>query len=171
MKKILTVTGIICAILFSCKQKEVNKEANTKTEKLTFMSFGNKIAKDGAISSEEMYKKYENLLVGDTIDVKFSTKINEVCKKKGCWVKVPLANNKESFVKFKDYAFFLPMDADGSTVVLNGKAFKAETSIEELQHYAKDAGKSAEDIAKITEPKTTYSFIADGVLLANSVAK
>jgi hypothetical protein len=41
----------------------------------------------------------------------------------------------------------------------------SETSVEELRHYAEDAGKSQEEIEAITEPKKTYSFVADGVLL------
>lgn len=168
MKKILTVTFIICAFLSSCKPKETKAETATK-EKTTYVTFGDKIATDGAITKDEMYKKYENMLVSDTIDVKFTTEISKVCQKKGCWITVPLADGKESFVKFKDYGFFLPMNAGGNEVVLNGKAFKSVTSVKELQHYAEDAGKSAEEIAKITEPKSTYSFLADGVLLATSV--
>jgi hypothetical protein len=77
-----------------------------------------------------------------------------------------LGEEKEVMVKFKDYGFFVPTDATGE-VIVNGKAFVKETSVDELQHYAEDAGKSPEEIAKITEPKKTLSFLADGVLLKN----
>ena len=50
-------------------------------------------------------------------------------------------------------------------VIVNGKAYVTEVSVEEQRHYLEDAGKSAEEIAAITEPKKTYSFEADGVLL------
>jgi uncharacterized protein (DUF302 family) len=70
----------------------------------------------------------------------------------------------EVMVKFKDYGFFMPLNAEGD-VVVNGKAYVSETSIDELRHYAEDAGKSEEEIAAITESKRTYSFEADGVLL------
>ena len=43
--------------------------------------------------------------------------------------------------------------------------FVNEVSVDEQRHYAEDAGKSKEEIALITEPKKTYSFEADGVLL------
>jgi hypothetical protein len=36
----------------------------------------------------------------------------------------------------------------------------------DLRHYAEDAGASSAEIEAITEPKITYSFMADGVLLA-----
>ena len=37
--------------------------------------------------------------------------------------------------------------------------------VEHLKHYAQDAGKSKEEIAKITEPKDELTFIADGVIV------
>jgi hypothetical protein len=39
-------------------------------------------------------------------------------------------------------------------------------SVDELKHYAKDAGKSQAAIDSIVAPKVTYSFMADGVLIA-----
>ena len=58
----------------------------------------------------------------------------------------------------------MPLNAEGD-VVMNGKAYVSETSVEELRHYAEDAGKSEEEITAITEPERTFSFEADGVLL------
>ncbi|OSY87318.1 branched-chain amino acid aminotransferase [Tenacibaculum holothuriorum] len=169
MKRILCLGLLLSVLLTACKVGK--KEENKKQEevKVEYVSFGEKISNDNAIDKEAMTKKFEEMNVGDTIDVKFVSTIDAVCQKKGCWIKVPLNKDKKSFVKFKDYAFFLPMNSAGSKVVLNGKAFKNEVSVEELQHYAKDAGKSEEEIAKITKPKTTYSFLADGVLLESSV--
>jgi hypothetical protein len=48
---------------------------------------------------------------------------------------------------------------------VNGKAFVSIESVDELKHYAKDAGKSQVAIDSIIAPKTTYSFLADGVLI------
>jgi len=50
-------------------------------------------------------------------------------------------------------------------VVFEGEAQKKVVPVDHLQHYAKDAGKSNEEIAKITEPKEELTFIADGVLV------
>ena len=110
------------------------------------------------------------MLVGieeaDTLEVKFNSEINEVCQKKGCWMTLDLADDKEAFVKFKDYGFFVPKNAQDKEVVVNGKAFISVESVDDLKHYAKDAGKSQAAIDSITEPKVTYSFMADGVLIA-----
>ena len=40
-----------------------------------------------------------------------------------------------------------------------------KVSVDEQRHYAEDAGKTLEEITQIIEPKKTYSFEADGVLL------
>ena len=50
-------------------------------------------------------------------------------------------------------------------MIVNGRAFVTKVPVEELKHYAKDSGKSEEEIAAITEPEFTYAFEADGVLL------
>lgn len=133
--------------------------------KVSYATFGNKILADKALSKDEMLKKYSSLKKGDTIAVKFKSKITSVCKKKGCWMKMDLADKKESFVRFKDYGFFVPLNADNSEAIVSGRAYIDEISVDELKHYAKDGGKSQEEIDKITSPKITYAFQADGVLI------
>ncbi|MNY81520.1 hypothetical protein D3C86_2231200 [compost metagenome] len=68
-------------------------------------------------------------------------------------------------VVFKDYAFFVPKDIAGKTVVFEGEAKKTTSSVEHLRHYAQDAGQSKEEIAKITEPKDELTFVAEGVIV------
>ena len=67
-------------------------------------------------------------------------------------------------VRFKDYSFFVPLESSGEAII-NGIAFNSYTSVEDLRHYAEDSGASFNDIETITEPKVTYNFIAEGVLL------
>lgn len=68
-------------------------------------------------------------------------------------------------VRFKDYGFFMPQDIVGKTVVLEGKASVREVSVAQQQHFAADAGKDAEEIAKITEPRVDINIIAEGVVV------
>jgi hypothetical protein len=68
-------------------------------------------------------------------------------------------------VKFKDYGFFMPKNIAGEEVIVEGVAFVEEVSVDEQRHYAEDAGKSPDEIAEITEPKRTLSFISSGVLI------
>ena len=161
MKKIIVLACLTMSFI-NCKGQD------KKIEKMgEYASFGAKITDENAISRDELSKKYENLKTGDTIVVKFKSKINAVCQNKGCWMKVELADQKETFVKFKDYAFFMPKDSKDKEVIINGKAFVSEESIEDQKHYAGDAGKSQAEIDKITTTKRTLSFTADGVLIKN----
>ena len=147
---------VFLVTIFACKKEEV---------KVNYASFGEKISTENVISKNEMFKKIKTLKTGDTIDVKFASTVNKVCKTKGCWMKIDLGEEREATVKFKDYGFFVPMNSEERMVVVSGKAYASVVSIEELQHFALDAGKSEEEVAKITEPKFTYSFLADGVLM------
>ncbi len=163
MKKVIIAVVLLISII-ACKEKK-NTIQEPKKEAIAYLSFGEKITDENVISKEAMADKFDNLKKGDTISVKFTSSINEVCKTKGCWMKLDLGNEKESMVRFTDYGFFMPLNADNKEVVVDGRAFVTEISVKELQHYAKDAGKTEEEIASITEPKFTYAFEADGVLM------
>ncbi len=148
------------------KAETIDGNGPVEAARYDYASFGDKITADKALTREQMLKKYNSLKAGDTINVKFTTHINDVCKKKGCWMSLALPGGKESFVKFKDYAFFVPLNAAGQEAVVSGKAFVSETSVEQLRHYAKDGGKSEAEIAQITKPEIEYKFLADGVLIS-----
>ena len=167
MKLFKVLVGVLIISLVSCKndKQKITVEVIDKQE-VSYISFGDKISDSDVISKNEMAKKFENLKPGDTIDVKFSTSINEVCKKKGCWMNVDLGDeSQDALVKFKDYGFFMPLNSDNREVIVQGKAFVETTSVEELRHLAKDGGKSKEEIEKITEPKHSLSLVSDGVLM------
>jgi Domain of unknown function (DUF4920) len=53
----------------------------------------------------------------------------------------------------------------GTKVIFEGQPAVKTTSVADQRHYAEDAGKSKEEIAKITEPKTELTFVAEGVLV------
>ena len=103
MKKTLTLV-LIASLFASCEQK---KEVATEA-KVEYAKFGDSISDEAALSSEEMMKKFANLKEGDTIDVKFKSKINEVCQKKGCWMSVDLGNQMKHLLNLKIMAFLFP---------------------------------------------------------------
>lgn len=125
-------------------------------------TFGEKITTDKAISTHELVKKMDGK---DAVSAKVKGEVESVCQVKGCWMKVKLDNGQTMRVTFKDYGFFVPKDIKGRTVVFEGKAQVKETSVSELKHFAEDAGKSKEEIAKITKPEKAITFVADGVVL------
>jgi hypothetical protein len=162
MKKI----NLFLVMLLVCVGNTIIAQKKAKTfDGSHYASFGDKFKVTKIYTKNEMLKKYKTLKKGDTITVQFESNIKAVCKKKGCWMKMELAGDNESFVKFRDYSFFVPLNADNSEAIVSGKAFVDVESVESLRHYAKDAGKSAAEIAKITKPEVTFSFLADGVYI------
>lgn len=166
MKNILKVCVVFLLVVTACKENTSEKK-DSKNKEVTakFDSFGAMISNEGTIDSKAMLDKFKSMKAGDTINVKFASKIDEVCSKKGCWMKLDLADGTQTMVRFKDYGFFMPLDAKDREVIVNGKAFVQETSVADLKHYAEDAGKSKEEIAKITKSKLEFAFEADGVLM------
>lgn len=165
MKKILIFLSIFI-LLVACKNNSENQEVTVDelTEGIAYASFGDIISEADASSIDHAAAVYTNIKVGDTIPLKFTAKVNEVCQTKGCWMKLDMGFD-EIKVTFKDYGFFMPKNIAGEEVIVEGVAFIKELSVEELQHYAEDANKSEEEIAQITQPEKTFSFEARGVLL------
>jgi len=158
MKKILFIISVV--FVAACGNSTPKQEASaTKTE---VQYFGNKITdldvKPIADLTSSMGDQKE-------IAIKLEAPIDAVCQKKGCWMDLKTADGKSMRVTFKDYAFFVPKDATGKTAIVEGVAKIEETSVADLQEYAKDAGKSDEEIAAITSPKEELVFEASGVII------
>lgn len=173
MKRILFLFTALL-VLVACKngnteEPAISENAETpaiETEALAskYQYFGEEFSNENVLTDVEMKEKFKSLGVNDTVYATFTATVNEVCKKKGCWMKLDI-DGEETMVRFKDYGFFMPKDIDGKSVTLNGKAYVEEMSVKDQRHYAEDGGKSEEEIAAITEPKLTLAFEADGVLI------
>ncbi|MFD0796919.1 DUF4920 domain-containing protein [Maribacter chungangensis] len=161
--KSFNILLVVFAMVLSCKGQNNTEDKVDATDNLR--SFGDKIEAADANSVKSMLADYNNMDKNDTIRTKFVAKVKEVCKSKGCWMKLELAEGQEAMVRFKDYGFFMPMDIEGKEVIVNGLAFVESMSIEDQKHYAEDGGATANELAKITAPKKTYGFEANGVLL------
>ncbi len=178
MKNVFLIALAIVAFI-SCKDQNteedlpaVNEEqlqemaSNTKTEsqQSAFMNYGAPVTMDGTITAAALEETFKTLKAGDTIPVKVRGIMEEVCVNKGCWANLKM-NTLTASVKFKDYGFFVPKNAAGKEAIFSGVAFKSETSVADLRHYAEDAGKSKKEIAAITKPEITLSILADGALV------
>lgn len=165
MKKILFIFAI-AILATSCKNENKEAEPVAQLEEISvnYQSFGDEITDDDVLPEAEIIEKYNNLKPGDTIQVKFTTQVKEVCQNKGCWMKVDMGEN-EAMVRFKDYGFFMPKDISGKEIIAEGKAYVEEMSVEDQRHYAEDGGATPEEIAAIIAPKRTLAFEANGVLI------
>jgi hypothetical protein len=112
------------------------------------------------LASPEQYKdKY----------VRLTGKVNAVCAKKGCWVRVVPDQQasaaakkgattqpmKDVFIKFKDppAGRLIPMEANGKNAVVEGTLKVGQMSEAAARHFAEDGGASQEEINKIVGPQ------------------
>ncbi len=153
----------VFAAIFAQNKKSISQTTSEKAAQNTY--FGLEFDQSKAVSASEMATIYEQMRATDTIKTKFKAIVTDVCQAKGCWMKLALGDGSETMVRFKDYAFFMPVDLKGREVMVNGFAYVEEMSVEDQRHYAKDGGKSEADILKITSVKKSLSFEADGVFL------
>ena len=177
LKKFIIPLSIIAVFSVGCNKSTQSTASATKKEmseeeaykifkakQTDGKTFGEKVTPKGAISYDAMLAQ---MVAKDKLDnVKIQGTVDAVCKAKGCWMNI--ASEKGAapmFVKFKDYAFFMPKDLAGKKVVMVGNAFKEITPVEDLRHFAQDEGKSKEEIAKITKPKEEMKFMASGVII------
>lgn len=131
-------------------------------EKVSY--YGEKITANNAVEAS----KIPALLASkDSLHTKVVGTVSSVCQKKGCWLKMDIGGGETMMVRFYDYGFFVPKDCAGKKMVMEGSAYKSETSVQELRHYAEDAGKSKAEIEKITKPVKEIAFEATGVMLYN----
>jgi hypothetical protein len=140
----------------------MSAETTTEAELPSTGNFGKTISEDGAVMLASIET---NVIPGEEYAAKVEGEIVEVCQKKGCWMTVKKDDGSVVRVTFKDYGFFVPKDAAGKWVVMEGIAFYDTLSVATLQHYAEDAGKPADEVAKITEPEYKITFEAEGVII------
>ena len=155
MKKfyqLLAVACLISSIAFAQAPKSAVKG----------QTYGEKISKNGSIPVSKLERKMAS---AETYNTKITGKVLEVCTKKGCWIKLDNGTGEPLQVTFKDYGYFMPTDIVGKTIALDGFSKKTTSTVEELKHFAEDAGKSKEEIAKITQQKKAISYEAKGVLV------
>ena len=171
IKNIIAVLVLIS--LVSCKSGEKEETVVEDTTKdiieveSGYNTFGETITSDGAVAMNNAEQKLEGLQLGDTIPMKLSAEVVNVCQAKGCWMTLNTPTGDEVMVKFKDYGFFVPKDISGKEVIIEGNAYVEEVSVDDQRHLAEDAGKSEEEIAAITAPKKSYGFVANGVLVSD----
>ena len=164
MKNILLI-AITFLFLNSCKQKIQTAQSPIQVGSTVYEVYGTALDAQSVLPMHDLATSFSTMKTTDTLFAKVQGTIKEVCSKKGCWMTLDMGDEKDLMVRFKDYGFFMPLDAKGD-VIMSGFATISETSVEALKHYAEDAGASEQEIEAIIAPELTYSFEADGVLLA-----
>lgn len=159
MIKIFISVMLLCTLLFSCNQQQTDAQVAEKPIEINV--FGTDFKEQNLLSVTQLQDAVADK---DSVQATVTGEIVESCQSKGCWMDVKLADNTNMKVTFRDYGFFLPVkDLKGKTVVFTGTAKRELIPVEDLRHYAEDAGKTAREIAAINTPKEELRFVADGV--------
>ncbi|RAL22125.1 hypothetical protein DL240_09730 [Lujinxingia litoralis] len=104
--------------------------------------------------------------------IKVSAKIEQVCKKKGCWFTLTTDQVEEPVrVRMKDYGFFVSRNSDGADVIVEGTLQATVISEEMAQHYAEDqAEATGEPAEKVEGEQKNYEFTATGIEISQPKA-
>lgn len=152
MKKIFLAASLLFSMTLLAQDKE-------KTPAEKGVVYGMVSEEKSAVSPDELKSK----LVNDKYEGQVKGKVVEVCKAEGCWIRLQKADGSSMMVRAKDHAFLMPENIVGKTVLIEGSATIKEVTEELRKHYAEDAGKSKEEIARIKGPEKDVQFSAKGV--------
>jgi hypothetical protein len=136
-----------------------NAQDKEKVQAAKGVTYGQVSQEKSAVPVDEL----PNILVDDAFTGQIKGKVAEVCKAEGCWIRIQKKDGSTMMVRAKDHAFLMPENIVGKTVLIEGNATVKETSEEMRKHYAEDAGKSKDEIAKIKGSEKSVEFAAKGV--------
>lgn len=122
-----------------------------------------KVEESAAISVSELVNRMDKSKDPQTVTIK--APLSAVCQNAGCWVQVPKPDGKQLTVRFKNHFTIPPSTPIGTESFIHGVAYWDTVSVKVLRHYAEDAGKSLEEINKITKPEFKLNFEGDGIKL------
>ena len=101
--------------------------------------------------------------------VKVEGRIIDVCKKRGCWIKIASDSEFESIlIKVDDGVIIFPMEAKGKMALVEGTIEKVEFSMEQTikreKHECEKEGKEFDE-SKVTKPHVMYRLRAVGAVI------
>lgn len=128
-----------------------------------------KVDETSAISVAELVARMDKSMDPQTVTIK--APLSAVCQNAGCWVQVPKPDGKPLMVRFKNHFTIPPATPTGTESFIHGVAYWDTVSVKALRHFAEDAGKSLEEINKITQPEYKLNFEGDGIKLVSGKEK
>jgi hypothetical protein len=146
----------------SCGQAPQHSATVAEKQELPEGTYGHEVGTENAFPAADVMNLFGN---SDTAEITVSGPIAASCKHSGCWMDIDMGNGETLHVTFKDESFTIPLDAAGKNAIAQGIAVRELIPVETLQNYAREDGKSEEEVAAITQPAYEYQFVATGVLI------
>ena len=128
-----------------------------------------KVDETAAINVSELVARMDKSKDPQTVTIK--APLSAVCQNAGCWVQVSKPDEKPLMVRFKNHFTIPPKTPIGMEAYIHGVAYWDTVSVKALRHFAEDAGKSLEEINKITQPEFKLNFEGDGIKLVSEKGK
>jgi hypothetical protein len=157
MKRIVTLILMVVATNIYADvirlSKPVAENATSETFGTQFDSQSKALSLSEVMNATESYQAEPFLL---------QTEIAKVCQKKGCFFIARDAGHAVR-VSFKDYGFFIPTDASGKTVLLQGELVAKNVTDKQAAHFNKDLGEGA----SLTKGPT-FEIVASGITIPKS---
>ncbi len=121
----------------------------------------------GVVATTKPIKLAEAMKQIDTLhdkEIVVEAKVDQVCQAMGCWM---VLKDGKSQVRVTFDGYTVSKKLGKHTALVQGKLFVKDLEPAEARHYAKDEGRSAAEVAKITETVKTPWFEATGVKIAS----
>ncbi len=124
----------------------------------------------GTITANQEVITFESLLQNpeqyNNKEILLSAKINAVCQKMGCWVKLEgnTPGGQHIRVSFTDHDnMTAPKDCVGKTGIVQGVFSIKELSVAEAQHFADDEAEAGAEKKTIAAPQKEFGILASGL--------
>lgn len=112
---------------------------------------------------------FDNPDAYDGRTVRLTGTIDAVCEKRGCWLTLRRGERilRARFVESGECTkgFFVPRDAAGRDVLLEGMVRQEELSEATARHYLEDGGASEAEINQIVGPQKALAIVCTGVAI------
>lgn len=163
-RTVIVITSLLCVVLvsfaFAGTEEKVGKTSSTE------------LVKRGAEIGDSPTVKLSDVLTDPDRftgkPVVFEAVVGDVCQKKGCWMTVGVDDKIYPVrMTFKDYGFFVPMDAGGMVARAEGEFHIKVWSKEDADHLE---GDGAEIVRNADGTATEIGFVASGVELRKAAA-
>jgi len=159
-----TYLALIVALVFAASCGDSKEMTGNSDSPDLGKSYGPvEVNPEEAVSVDKVLEVNKKML--EPTEFTFEGELVEICSKAGCWVNIDAGNGETFMVRFKDHFTIPPGTKPGTRAYLHGVAYNDTVSVDMLRHFAEDAGKSPEEIEKITEPSFELGFTADGIVL------
>ncbi len=177
MKKLLFIAVLITAFSFSAFAQEkmgemkMGEKSPTETDKVATFDASGKILRGAPLGKSKkvsLTKIMENPEKYAGKSVRVEGVIVRSCKMEGCWMELASKIDAKSVrVKFKDHAFFIPLQSAGFKAKAEGVFTVKTLSKEEVKHLVEDDGAKFDNI-KADGTVTEIAFEASGVELTKA---